>query len=322
MEILVKDGIKFMQPDFIGRESDFEKIVFSNFQFLFGSNSILFTKQKIRTSTGVGTIPDAFVMDFENEKWYIVEVEISNHDVYMHVVPQLTKFSSTLNNPLTRKQLIKYFDTEINSNPSFKNLLLQNGKSEFYKSISEIVERQPELIIIIEKKHEELSSISNSLPFKKIISVFKVFCRNGANSFDDAIFSVTSIFQKIKRTQQDSSSLGISTAPRQIESGRNQKEIDKVKKRVPKWLNSPNQANHRILVQYFDLKRSKDSVSFVELQQACSGIENFQNHYVAMKNFGEKNHGKVFEEINKEIFLWEPVKSFITTEYEKFKNNN
>ena len=40
-----------------------------------------------------------------------------------------------------------------------------------------------------------------------------------------------------------------------------------------------------------------------------------------MKSFGERNHGKVFEEISKEIFLWDPVKDFVRAEYEKFKNH-
>lgn len=101
MDILVKDGIKYFQTDFHGKESEFEKIVFTQYKHLFGDNSILFTKRKIQTATSIGTIPDAFIIDFQKETWQIIEVEISNHDVYSHIVPQLTKFSSALNNPQT-----------------------------------------------------------------------------------------------------------------------------------------------------------------------------------------------------------------------------
>jgi hypothetical protein len=38
-----------------------------------------------------------------------------------------------------------------------------------------------------------------------------------------------------------------------------------------------------------------------------------------MKNFGEKNHGKVFEERDGYVTLWEPVKDFILNLYNKNK---
>ena len=38
-----------------------------------------------------------------------------------------------------------------------------------------------------------------------------------------------------------------------------------------------------------------------------------------MKSYGDRNHGKVFEEDNKNIFLWDPVKDFIEAEYRKFQ---
>ena len=105
MDILVKDGAKYFQTDFHGKELEFEKVVFTQCKHLFGDNTILFTKKKIQTATSIGTIPDAFVIDLEKEKWFIIEIEISNHDVYSHIVPQMTKFSSALKNPQTIKQL-------------------------------------------------------------------------------------------------------------------------------------------------------------------------------------------------------------------------
>ncbi len=98
-----------------------------------------------------------------------------------------------------------------------------------------------------------------------------------------------------------------------------QSEIEMVKKRIPKWFSSPGQANHKILVTYFKLKGNHNSVQLAELQKACAGIAYFSTHYHKMKVIGKKNHGKIFEEKNQQIFLWEPVKIFIETEYEKFQ---
>src|ERR1043166_5842334 len=178
MEILIKDGVKYFQTDFQGKESEFEKIVFTQYK------PLLFTKTKNQTATGIGTIPDAFIIDFGKDKWYILEVEISNHDVYYHVVPQLTKFSSALNNQQTRKQLVRFFENEIR-NDHFKHaLLLSIGKTEIFKTVSDIVDTTPELIIIIEQQHEELTSIFNSLPFKTKINVFKTYRREGLENAD------------------------------------------------------------------------------------------------------------------------------------------
>ncbi len=100
-----------------------------------------------------------------------------------------------------------------------------------------------------------------------------------------------------------------------------QQEMERVMKKIPKWFNSPNQANHKILVTYLKLLGDNNSVRLSELQKSCFDIENFANHYTAMKVIREKNHGKVFEENNKQIFLWEPVKDFIKAEYAIFQKH-
>ena len=53
-------------------ESQFEKVALEQHKFIFGDNTILFDKQKIKTATGIGTIPDAFVISPDKNKWYII----------------------------------------------------------------------------------------------------------------------------------------------------------------------------------------------------------------------------------------------------------
>ncbi|MEI6766790.1 MAG: hypothetical protein WCM76_14260 [Bacteroidota bacterium] len=198
MDIIVKDGIKYFQTDFQGKENEFEKVVFTQYKHLFGDNAILFKKKKIASIFGTETIPDAFVIDFEKEKWFIIEVEISNHDVYSHIALQLMKFSEAHNNPQTRKQLVRFFESEIRTDP-FKNaLLIANGKTEVFKTVSEIVDCEPELVIIIEQEHEKLKSVFGSFKFKTIINVFKTFTRDGFEH-GDAIFQIEPLIKPISR---------------------------------------------------------------------------------------------------------------------------
>jgi len=198
MEILIKDNVKYLEYVFT-KEIEFENTVFSQYKEIFGDKTILFDKQKIKTSTGIGTIPDAFIIDLEYEKWFIIEIELSRHDVYNHIVPQLTKFSSALNNIQTRKLLLKSFEKEIKEDP-FKNaMFIVSGKNEIYKTISEIIEKEPELIIVLEKPHKELMSIFNSLPFKTKINIFKTFTREGFG-LGDNIFFIEPIYRGNKKT--------------------------------------------------------------------------------------------------------------------------
>ncbi len=97
-------------------------------------------------------------------------------------------------------------------------------------------------------------------------------------------------------------------------------ESTKIHKRVPSWLRKPQQTNSQILLTYFELRNNNDSVTFDHLERSCRNIKNFKSNYYGMKNFGEKNHGKVFNEVGNKISLWEPVRIFIEKEYEKYKN--
>jgi len=95
-------------------------------------------------------------------------------------------------------------------------------------------------------------------------------------------------------------------------------EVFKVQNRIPRWFKNPHQINSRILIAYMELLENNKSVSYHKLESSCSSIETFQNNYVQMKSFGERNHAKVFEEAGGRITLWEPVRKFVKVEYDKY----
>lgn len=106
---------------------------------------------------------------------------------------------------------------------------------------------------------------------------------------------------------------------------RDEKEIEKVIKRVPGWLSKGyTQINSVILLKFLELTKEKNAISLPDLEEECSQLIDkgkFNSNFTQMKNFGKKNHGKVFETKNDEIFLWKPVAEFILTKYEKIKNS-
>lgn len=101
---------------------------------------------------------------------------------------------------------------------------------------------------------------------------------------------------------------------------REKEEIKKVHRKIPRWFRNPHQINSRILIAFLKLKAKKDNVSPAELRSLCSDINDFEGNYNQMKNFGEKNHAKVFEENYNSINLWSQVEEFILEAFEPYKN--
>ena len=101
-----------------------------------------------------------------------------------------------------------------------------------------------------------------------------------------------------------------------------QEEKSKVEKRVPKWFRNPQQINSKILMRYLELSKSDPFLTQSKLRAKCEDIKDFDGNYNQMKNFGPKNHGKVFEEKDGCIELWEPVRKFILEQYEHGVGND
>jgi hypothetical protein len=96
-------------------------------------------------------------------------------------------------------------------------------------------------------------------------------------------------------------------------------EVEKVRRRLPKWFKNPNQYNSTILYSYLKLSEEKQHVSLQVLKANCKSVNGFDGNYSQMKNFSEKNHGKVFEERDGYVTLWEPVREFVLQLYNENK---
>ncbi len=99
-------------------------------------------------------------------------------------------------------------------------------------------------------------------------------------------------------------------------------EVNKIKKRVPKWLRKPTQFNSKILNTFMKLSNNNSyPISISSLRNHLDTLDRskFITNYSQMKIIAERNHAKVFEEINGEITLWEPVADFIVDLFEEQK---
>jgi len=98
-------------------------------------------------------------------------------------------------------------------------------------------------------------------------------------------------------------------------------EVEKVKRKVPRWFKFTSQNNSTILMSYLELEEQQSRVTTSMLRNKCRSLNDFEGNYNQMKNFGEKNHAKVFDEMDGVITLWKPVNEFILGLYKEKKYN-
>ena len=181
--ILFKDGVKYIQYQY-KNELEIEDMIFEHHEYIFGEDSLLLSKRKIKTNSGISTIPDAFVISLDDKRWYLIEVELKNHPLYEHIVPQISKFNTAIKNSDSQKKLIKMIYDEIKDDPQ-KNLIFQLKQiKEVFKYITEILESKPQIIILIDGKNDELEEVCDSLPFDSKVIEFKTFCRENVGIGD------------------------------------------------------------------------------------------------------------------------------------------
>jgi hypothetical protein len=177
MQMIVKDGVKY-RPHKYRNENELEDVFRKNVDIIFGNSSLFFDKTKIKSSSGIGSIPDGFVLLLDDEKWYIIEVELATHPLYDHIVPQISKFNSAIKNHATRKKLIDAFYEQINANTQLSYKFKSMGaEKELYKVLTDIIEKKPEIVIVIDEKTDVLEEICSDLPFTIKVLEFKTYCR-------------------------------------------------------------------------------------------------------------------------------------------------
>jgi len=178
--MLYVDGIKY-KPWVPSKEEELENLVEKNINKIFGEDILyLPLKTKLKSLSGIGSIPDGYAIGLTKPyKWYIIEVELSTHPVFEHIVPQLNKFINGLKEPKSIKNIIEAFHKEIMKDSITEAYVKEKiSPNELFWFISSMIEKEPTLVVIIDKKTRELEEACNSIPIKdKLISEFRVYER-------------------------------------------------------------------------------------------------------------------------------------------------
>jgi hypothetical protein len=179
--MLLIDGVKYVEwtPT---SEGEFERMVEEHAKDIFGEHSIYLEKHRLRTKSGIGSIPDGYVIVFGDQpQWHIIEVELSTHPLYEHIVPQISKFINGIKNPSTQRDIVDTLYREVDSDDFLKLRLKKTmGTTETYKFLSDLVSKPPVITIIIEKHTGELDEAVGALAHSQIkIVELQTFAREG-----------------------------------------------------------------------------------------------------------------------------------------------
>ena len=155
--MIIQGKLKFIAAPF-SSERELESVVQSNAEFIFGPDSIYLPKSLIRTSEGVGTIPDGYVIDLGERRWFVVEAELAVHSVWSHIAPQVAKQIIAASQPSSRRALTEIVVDRVKQNPRFREKFDDLGVREIdiRQFVSEIFEGRPVIGIPIDEVGADL----------------------------------------------------------------------------------------------------------------------------------------------------------------------
>lgn len=184
--MLIIDGVKYEEwvPQGPQAEEEFEQIVKEHAQDIFGEQSLyLDMKQKLKSDLGTSSVPDGFVIFFgDSRHWRIVEVELSWHQLHDHIVSQVGRFISGIENLNTQIKIVDAVDNKL-AKDDLRRLRLKKAIEpvEVYKFLLNLISKPPILTVIIEKETPGLKEALRILNYPQIQVVeFRTFTKEGA----------------------------------------------------------------------------------------------------------------------------------------------
>ncbi len=213
MNVLLIDGVKYHLWTPNKEEEEFHPLIKEHAKEIFGDNSIYLPFEKFLISeAGRGVMPDGFAIILsDSPKLYIVEVELSSHDLDKHIIDQVNRFFRAIKNPENRKRLADDLERKIKEDILVEAFVRKKiGSKELYRFLSDLVSQVPEVVIIIEEKNEKLIEAFGNFTMTPIIKEFKTYLRENSPGVHAHLFEpvcnfeqspVISISNKIKTVE-------------------------------------------------------------------------------------------------------------------------
>ena len=168
------------------QESEFEKMIVSNIDSIFGKDGIYFDIKKLIGKPKKGAaIPDGYYLDLTfhtDPRLYLVEVELNSHDVYGHIGEQILRFG--ISSETDKYKLKNVLLSAINDDVEKSNQLKKYFANSKYNNTNELLDKvifdnKPVAIIIIDEATEELYNVMGQLTMAtEVIEVQTYVCND------------------------------------------------------------------------------------------------------------------------------------------------
>lgn len=212
--ILLKDGIRYT-PYTYNSEKELEDMVIEHFKGIFGKNTMFFDKQTMETEAGIKAKNDGVIISIDENKWYVLEVELAAHPIYEHIIAQITKFKNAHRNLRTRKKIVEALFHIIKKEP-IKNAIFESKIKDSYKFLTDLIDSNPIIAIVIDAKTRELEEACDALPFSTKVIEFKTYKRENVGLGVHIHFFEPLFKKRITKSQVKPAEDSVKTMPRAL----------------------------------------------------------------------------------------------------------
>jgi predicted transport protein len=187
-------------------EKEFHPIIKEHSKEIFGEDSVYFDlKHKLTSKSNIAAIPDAYVVNLSKPyEWCIIENELAPHDVYDHIVPQVSKFFDNIEELETQKAIVDALDNEINQNEILKERIQEKTGQDTFRFLSELISRPPRIVIVINEVVPEIEKANRSL--KRLANTeiveFRTYTREGGSNAHAHWFKPFYFFEPVAKEQK------------------------------------------------------------------------------------------------------------------------
>jgi|WetSurMetagenome_2_1015567.scaffolds.fasta_scaffold135494_1 hypothetical protein len=146
-------------------EREIESAVAANAEFLFGPNSIYLPKALLRSTEGLGAIPDGYVLDLLAQRWFLIDAELTANDVWTTIAPKVAREIITANQQATRRLLIESVIDLYRNNESICARFEESKivGIDVRRALSDIFQRRPIVGILIDAMNVGLREWAHTL---------------------------------------------------------------------------------------------------------------------------------------------------------------
>src|SRR5215471_4769271 len=189
------------------KDQEFERAVVKHVNDIFGERRIyLDCKRRIGAKDGKQSVPDAYLIDVSSPRdpqLYVVENEISSHDLFKHIGVQLLQFSvSFAQAGRAIKQIL--FD-EVCAEPTAKARCEKYAQEGGFRNLdhfleSLVLDKEFRAIVIIDEETDDLHAVTKNLGFPVEIIEFTTYLNSKGeyiHHFDPFLADVDAVDVKV-----------------------------------------------------------------------------------------------------------------------------